>query len=38
MVHLKLEIQFSCVLCIHIRHEWIIDSNYWVGKGTRRNQ
>lgn len=21
MVHLKLEIQFSCVLCIHIRHE-----------------
>jgi hypothetical protein len=21
MVHLKLEIQFSCVLCIYIRHE-----------------
>jgi len=21
MVHLRLEIQFSCMLCIHIRHE-----------------
>ncbi len=21
MVHLRLEIQFSCTLCIHIRHE-----------------
>jgi len=38
MVHLRLEIQFSYALCIHIKHEWIIDSDYWVGEGTRRNQ
>jgi hypothetical protein len=38
MVHLKLEIWFSCVFCIHIRNEWIIGSNYWGGKGTWRNQ